>query len=143
MTKISKTLAELQEFDKQAFIYLTRNGFLENGKVTNKVGKLASSITNVLNQYSKHAEVINGEMKEEVELLRINNCLEDEKTKEVLTDDKGNYKFSKQGLIKLNNEIKVVRDRVKETKVEIHQRIIETSEELTDTEREIFKDLVI
>jgi transcriptional regulator of heat shock response len=66
----------------------------EDTKVSQKLAKIAKKLEKYLNDYN-----------EQVEEIRIDNASTDEKGV-ILKEEKGGYKFSKEGLKKLLNQIK-------------------------------------
>lgn len=134
--KKSQTYRELQRFDNIATAYLRREGYFdENGWTKKEPTKLVSNIKNVIKQAGKLFEVY----KEKVDDLSIDHCLVDEKTKAILREENGAYKFGKEELKKFNAAIK----ELSNSSVEVHTRITEGEWDLTDEEREVFSGLVI
>lgn len=135
--KKQTTLNQLAEFDQVASAYLSKNGFIEDLKYTTKVEtKLTSAIKSIFKQYQKALK----DIQSDIELININNCLDDPNTKEILKDEKGNFKYSKEGLINRKKEIKAIFDK----KIDIHDRIIDSfPSNLTEEEIEMFQGIVI
>ena len=134
--KKEQSYKELQRFDNLATAYLRREGYFdETGWTKKEPTKLVSNIKNVLKQAGKLFE----EHKEKVEDLSIDHCLVDEKTKAILREANGAYKFEKEELKKFNTAIRELAN----SKVEIHIRITEGDWDLTDDEKEVFSGIVI
>lgn len=76
---------------------------------------------------------------EEIMLCRVNNALTDEKTGELLQDEKGNYKFNKEGTIAFMQQSKEIRAKWLAKEVEIEPYIVTDLPELTDEQTELFK----
>lgn len=128
MTKIKKTYKDLLALQMECTTYLIRNDFFKDGKWTDKPHtKMVTAMKNVLKQAEKHLTEYN----EELDNLRVKFCLEDEKTKAVLKDEDGAYKFSKDGIVQLKTAIK----EFEKTEIEMHQRLVEGAEsEIEDYE---------
>jgi hypothetical protein len=92
-----KDLLELVNNLNQAIVNQQVKG--EDTKVSQKLGKLAKKLEKHLNDYN-----------EQVEEIRIDNASTDDKGV-ILKDEKGSYKFSKDGLKKLLNQIKVLGEK--------------------------------
>jgi transcriptional regulator of heat shock response len=92
-----KDLLELVNNLNQAIVNQQVKG--EDTKVSQKLGKLAKKLEKHLNDYN-----------EQVEEIRIDNASTDDKGV-ILKDEKGGYKFSKDGLKKLLNQIKVLGEK--------------------------------
>lgn len=134
--KKAQSYKELQRFDNLATAYLKREGYFdENGWTKKEPTKLVSNIKNVLKQAGKLFE----EYKEKVDDLSIDHCLVDEKTKAILREENGAYKFEKEELKKFNTAIRELAN----SKVDVHIRITEGDWDLTDDEREVFSGIVI
>ena len=94
MEKITKkmTYEQIENFSIRAdFYYQSTTG---ETKLKAFVKKAVANLTPILKQHN-----------EKLSDLRIDNALEDEKGA-MMTDEKGNYKFSKEGLKKLNKEVR-------------------------------------
>lgn len=138
MSEIQLSYRQCQEFEAVAANYLAKNGYIEEGQFTKKENtKLTASLRNVIKQIGKHYEVMN----DEIDTIRIRHASTDEKTKVLLRDEKGNYQYSPEKLIELKAAIKAFR----ETKVDIHQRIVDDfdTSELNEEEIEVFSNVVI
>jgi len=92
-----KDLLELVNNLNQAIVNQQVKG--EDTKVSQKLGKLAKKLEKHLNDYN-----------EQVEEFRIDNASTDDKGV-ILKDEKGGYKFSKDGLKKLLNQIKALGEK--------------------------------
>lgn len=134
--KKSVTYRELQKFDNLATAYLRRNEYFDDKGWTKKEPtKLVTNIKNVVKQCAKHFETY----KELVDEIHIDNCLVDEKTKAILREENGTYKFSKEGLKEVSKKIKDLAG----TSVDLHVRITEGNLDLSDEEKEAFNGIVI
>lgn len=71
--------------------------------------------------------------------LRIEHCLTDEKTKEILRDDKGNFKYSKEGQLALE---RAWREELKK-EYEFLPYLATELPELSDIEKEILDGFVL
>lgn len=134
--KKEKSYRELQQLDNIATAFLKRNGYFdENGWTKKEPTKLVTNLKNILKQAGKHFD----SYKEKVEDLSIDHCLVDEKTKAILREANGAYKFDKEALKKFNSAIK----ELASTNVELHVRITEGEWDLTDEEKEAFSGILI
>lgn len=88
----------------------------------------------------KHLDKVQSEIDELTEEARINNCSTDE-LGNVLRDDKGMYKFTKEGLKNLSKEIKKIRNM--EFEVEPYFAPSEFVEFLNDEQKDAFAGFVI
>ena len=122
MAKKEISYKQVLQLQVEANTFLFNKGYInEKGELTDKPQpKIVPAIKNVLKQTDK----IMAEYNDELDNLRLDHCLVDEKTKAVLKDEKGNYRFSVDGTKKLKADIK----KLLEEKVEIHQRIVQDSE---------------
>lgn len=131
MTKIKRTYKQLFEFAAIANAYGKKNEGKEN--------KLTAAIKSI----AKELKRVNEDYQEELSEIQLNNCSVDEKTQCILTDDKGNYQFTKDAQRKVIKEKKELDNKI----VEVNQRIAVGAEDLitslTDYERESFEGLVI
>lgn len=71
----------------------------EETKTSEKLGKIAKKLTKYVDEYN-----------EQVEEIRIDNASTDEKGV-ILKDDKGNYKFSKDGLKNVMKQVKELNEK--------------------------------
>lgn len=126
--KLEKTYKEVFELEQAAAFYIQKNEEVKN--------KMTESIRLFFKQVQKIREKYN----DELSMLRIDNAAVDEKTKVLLMDEKGNYKFTKEGakaLIEGNKQLL-------ETKVTVHTRICnEVPSDLADEQKEIFAGVLI
>lgn len=123
--KINLTYLDVIKLNAEIGVYLKKEGFLdENGYTEKPKTKMLEACKNVLKQTDKIFEKYN----EDLELIRIEFALEDEKTKAVLYDVNGNYKYTKENLKKLNVKIK----ELQKTEVEVHQRLVEDIDNLLE-----------
>lgn len=139
---------ELQKFDNFATSYLIRTGYfvpaqlqtkdspMKPGFFTEKKAtKLVANLKNLIKQANDHFDVY----KEKQTELYVDNCAVDEQTKAILLDERGGYKFTKEGQKKLIKDLKELNN----SKVEINIRITEGEWELSDEEAEAFSGLAI
>ena len=99
--------------------------------------KLTKSIVAIL----KQCVPFNDDYNEELEILKLDNCLVDPTNKKILKDSNGNYEFTVEGRKKFNTAFK----ELSKKEVEIHSRITPGNDDfkLTPMEREHFSELVI
>lgn len=126
------TYKELLQLQAQANAYLIEKGFLiletKDGQKaynwsTKEPTKLVHGIKNILKQIDKLIPDYN----EELEIIRIDNCLADEKTGALLKEsDLKSYKFSASGAKKFNQDFKALQNKP----VEVHVRIQEEKVDL-------------
>lgn len=81
------------------------------------------------------------EFDDENEVLKIEHALIDEKTKEILRDEKGNYKFSKEETLVLMNLRKSLVEKWNDKEIEVEPYIVSDLPDLTEEEKELFKDI--
>ena len=82
------------------------------------------------------------EFSQKIEDVRLENCLTDPTTKEILYDSKNSYKFSKEGR---KNLMIVERELIKEydsKEIEIIPYLASDVPELTEEEKEVLKGLI-
>lgn len=133
--KVTLTYSKVFKLNSEIASYLKKEGFLDEKGFTNKPKtKMLVACKNVLKQTNDIFEEYN----EAIQNFRIDFALEDEKTKAILCEADGNYKYSKDGLKNLNAKIK----EFKETEVTIHQRLVEGIENLLE-DYESFNDIFI
>lgn len=99
MAKVSKTYGELLRLVQVLNSLLTSKEYSEsNTKGAKKLQKIGAKIKTHLDQYN-----------EKLEDLRLDNANTDS-TGSLLLDEKGGYKYSKEGVKKLNKDIKNLLD---------------------------------
>lgn len=94
--------------------------------------KIIKSYSDIFNEYQ-----------DEMTTLNIQNALTDDKTKEILTDDKGNYKYSIEGKLALNAQYKEKLKSWKAKEFEITPFYVDELPELTDMQKELFTGIFI
>lgn len=82
------------------------------------------------------------EYNEEIAMARVQNALEDEKTKQLILNEKGDYTFSRDGDIALRNATKEISERWATKEIEVTPFIVETPD-LTEIQKELFKGIFI
>jgi hypothetical protein len=133
---MKKTFKELNEIDQVVGVLYQQNPSIERTKFGYAFKRFSEkSFMPTLNKYN-----------EELAYLRIDNAMEDEKTKELIVD-RGNprgFKFTKDGLkavLKGESDLKNKYDKVE---IEVEPYISSyVPEELNDIETEILKGLLI
>ena len=118
------TIKQINEFSIVGSAYMKDH----NNKLSYAIRKVNKNITSVV-------ESIN----ENIEDLRIEHCSVDEKGN-VLKDEKGNYKFSKDGLRALAKAVKELNNKIFEIEPFFATEI---PDDLTEEQKEIFTGLVI
>lgn len=85
------------------------------------------------------------EMNEEILTVRIDDALEDQKTKEIISDQANfrGFKYSKEGLKSVIKKEKDIRDSWDEKEIEITPHISTLIPEMTDDEKEILTGTLI
>lgn len=137
---IKKTYLQLIEFNIASGKYLMAKGSEDN--------KLSSAIKLINKQLGKIFEDYN----DEVDTIKLNNCLVDNETQAILYDiipgvngreSTRERKYSVSGQIKIKSELK----NLGKKQVQIHSRIVENCEDLisklTDDQKEAFSELII
>lgn len=134
--KIEISYEEMFQLQVEANTFLFKEGFIdEKGEETKKQQpKIVPAVKNILKQIDKLIPDYN----DGLDNLRLDNCVVNEKTKVVLKDEKGNYKFTVEGTKSLKKAVKEFRKE----KVEIHQRLIQDSG-VDIEEYESFKDILV
>ena len=77
-----------------------------NAVIGSQETKTQKKLVKIYEKVKQHHE----DYKAEVEILRLDNAQTDDKDC-LLLDDKGNYKFSKEGIKKLNKDIDALNDK--------------------------------
>ena len=83
-----------------------------NAVIGSQETKTAKKLFQIYNKVKKHHE----DYQAEVEILRLDNAQTDDKDC-LLLDDKGNYKYSKEGIKKLTKDIDALNDKVFEFQI--------------------------
>ncbi len=146
--KKSLTYKQIQKFDTAATQYLIKNGYYNNAKEETATSpaksagwtkkentKLTANMRNVIKQIAQHFK----DYSELLDDLQLDHCSVDDKTKTILLDEKGNRKFTVEGLRAYRKDVK----KLDEKEVEIHIRITEDEWELTEEETELFSGIII
>ena len=111
--KVEKTNVELISISSAAV------SLLENKSLAGT--KLESCIHSLLKQTNK----LMGDYNEELEDINIELCLVDKVFGKILKDEKGNYEFDKEGILKKKEKVK----ELLEKKVTLNSRILEANAE--------------
>jgi len=93
--------------------------------------------------YQKNTQVILDELKEAITISNINNALEDEKTKALITDEKGNYQYSKEGKIALLKEQKAIVEEYYKKEIELTLYLSPVKPEMTEEQYEVLKGVIV
>lgn len=126
--------------------------FTELGEVDEVVGNLYKKIPGLKETkfgyaytkfYRKNYEVLLNELKEEYQTIAIDNALEDDKTKAILKDDKGDYLYSKEGKKKLLADQKKIIEEFESKEITITPYISSYVPEMDEEERSILTGLII
>lgn len=128
MSKVIRTYSELMVLS-QVLEQYTIN--YPESKLTATIKKFATkSLVPLIEEYS-----------DELDTLKIKNCLVDPITKAILKDEKGERQFGIEGTIKLKEEIK----KLLKQEVEVTPFILEeiTDIILSEKEKELFTGIVI
>ncbi len=134
--KTEKTYLQTMVFNQACTIYLTNNGYFKDGEMTKlEPTKLVTCLKNVLKQLPN----IFAEYNEEKQCIVEMNCVVDSQTKIMLKDANGQYSYTAEGAKKMRKELKALN----ETKVTIHQRLVEGEFTLTSNEEEAFAGFVV
>jgi hypothetical protein len=97
MAKVNKTYGELLRLVQSINVLLGSSEYAsQNTKGVKKLQKIGAKIKPILDEYN-----------EKLEDIRLDNANTDE-SGSLLLDEKGGYKFSKDGLKKLNKDIKTL-----------------------------------
>lgn len=93
--------------------------------------------------YQKNTQVILDELKEAITISNVNNALEDEKTKALITDEKGKYKYSKEGKIALLKEQKAIVEEYYKKEIELTLYLSPVKPEMTEEQYEVLKGVIV
>lgn len=95
--------------------------------------------------YKKNYEPILNEFKEQLEVVRIDHALEDEKTKAILKDENTSrgYQYSKQGLKDVMNAEKEITKKFEIKEITIEPYISSYIPEMADEQKEILTGIVL
>lgn len=93
--------------------------------------------------YEKNTQVLLDELKEAITISNINNALEDEKTKALITDEKGKYKYSKEGKIALLKEQKAIVEEYYKKEIELTLYLSPVKPEMTEEQYEVLKGVIV
>jgi len=129
---LKKTFLEIKEADQVVANLFAKFPNLEKGKFGYSWKRfLDKNYTPTLKEFSQ-----------KIEDVRLENCLTDPTTKEILYDSKNSYKFSKEGR---KNLMIVERELIKEydsKEIEIIPYLASDVPELTEEEKEVLKGLI-
>lgn len=128
METIKRTYQEIGEFSEAA------KGYLQTNPTENK-------LRYALNRTAKSANRVMTEYREKIDEINVKNCLAaDDGKGEILRDERGQYKFSKDGMLKRNSEVsKLMRSEVE---FDVHFAS-DVPTELSPTDRDNFLGFVI
>jgi len=93
--------------------------------------------------FKKNIHPIVAEINEEIENCRIDNCLADEKTKEILYTADKQFRYDKEGYKKLNEFIRKINKEYAEKEVEVEPYILKDVPELLEEEKELLQGILI
>lgn len=122
-----KTYQDCFEFFRAASQWISRHD--EESKFKYALTKVSRKITKLQEKYQESMEEIN-----------IEHCATEDKTGVILRDQQGQYKYTKDELIKRNREV----NKLFHSEVEIEPHIAtDVPEDLTSLEREVFDGFVL
>ena len=132
---MKKTFLEIKEADQLVAQLYAKNPNLRDSK-------FGYNWKRVLD---KNYKPTNNDLNDKIEDAKIDCCLTNEKTKEILYDEKGGYKFSKEGLKDLREIHKKLVKEYDLKEVEIIPFIVKKADlpELTEEEISILKGLIV
>lgn len=128
-----KTFKELQEID-------TTVGQLYEADPTLKDSKFGYAFNRF---YKLNMEPSFKEFEEKLADARVDHALEDEKTKELLRDDKGNLKYSREGQKALMQAQRKLTKELQEKQIEITPFFSSFVPPLTDEQYDVLKDCLV
>lgn len=133
---MKKTFKELQEVDQVVAKLYEKYPELRQTKFGYAYTKFLKS---------KDYEEISKEFNEELVSVRIDNALEDEKTKEVIIDKENprGFKFSKQGLKKCLEAEKKIIEEFYPKEVEVEPYLSSYIPDIGDGDKELLKGLIL
>lgn len=134
---MKKTFLELNEIDQSVSLLYKNNDKLRDTKFGYAYKKF----------YEKNFHKLNKKLQEELQDVRIENALEDDKTKEILKDEESfrGYKYSKEGLKLVVKSEREILSKYEAMEVEIEPYFCkkESLPELTEYQVELFKGCII
>jgi hypothetical protein len=136
MEKSKKTFNEIVEFNQEAFSFLRESK--GETKLTYALKKLAGDPT--IRKQGTLAKVIKKAQSKSRD-LQIDYASTDEKTGVLLTDERGQYKYTKENKKALENALEELMDESLEFEPFIATEVAEG--ELNDYQKELFKGFVI
>ena len=93
--------------------------------------------------HAKNYEPVIKNLKEDMADLGVKHALEDEKTKALLQDEQGNYKYSKEGKLALNKEERELIESYENKEIEITPYISVFTPSMSDEDFETLKGIVV
>jgi hypothetical protein len=132
---MKKTFEELKSLDASVAWLYAKDGTLRNSKFGYAWGKF----------FKKNIGPTQEELSDKITDSQVDNALVDEKTKELLKDASGNYKYGKEGMkLLLEHSRKLINEfNSKEIEVVPYFIKLENMPELSDEQREEFEGLII
>jgi len=129
---MNKTLEELLEADRLVAKLYSKEPTLKDGKFGYAWKRF----------YAKNITPVLTEMQEKTQDAYIDNALEDPKTKELLKDG-DNYKYSKEGMKNLTEQIRTITKEYQAKEIEVEPYISSSVPEMTDEQKDVLTGLVI
>ncbi len=93
--------------------------------------------------FEKNTNPLFKKFKENMADLSVEHALESKETKEILTDDKGNYKYSKEGKMALTKAQRKFNDEIESEEIEIEPYISPYIPALTDEQFEALEGTLV
>lgn len=151
MSKVKKTFLQLKTFEGVATSFLLDKGYMTKKNIAEKEAKdpqwkfeydelklLTSKLAKAIKKVFKELGPIFADMEETLDHLRDKHCAVAE-NKTMIRDTKGNRQYTPEGSIALKKETKEVLNG----EIEINQFIVDEFEKLSESELEMFSEIVI
>jgi len=131
---IKKTFRQLNEIDSVVGELYEKDTTLSQTKFGYAYGKF----------YEKYVKPVLMELQTELTVISVNNALEDKETKAILmTEDRKEYLYSKEGKIKKMKEQQKLVEEFNEKEFEIEPYVATYKPEMTDEQYEVLKGVIV
>lgn len=126
--------------------------FLELNQIDGVIGKLYRKTPELKDSkfgyaynrfHDKNVKPTQKKLEEEASDLFVEHALEDKETKALLKDEKGNYKYSKEGQLKLNIDQRKLIEKYETMEIEVEPYISSYSPAMSDEDFELLEGLVV
>jgi hypothetical protein len=137
---IKRSYQEIAQFDREARAYLVRReANWKNANPESKASPPASKFTYAVNRMLKRSQAVIQDYHEQIEEINIKYCSED-KDGNIATDERGQFKFRREELLKRNKD---QRELFKtKTEIEVYMAT-EVPDDLSQEDKDTFSGFVI